>query len=231
MSKITVLVTGASRGIGLAFVRHYADEGCRVHACCRSPEQAEALRDIAAGADVVVHRLDVTDHGSIHELAAAVDDEALDILINNAGIYGVEQQDFGNIDYDDWELVLRTNVIGPYRVVEALADRVAASNMKRIANLSSGMASIDDNGSGGDYVYRSSKTALNMVVVNLARDLAGHGVSVIALSPGWVATDMGGDGAAITAQESVAGMADVIDRADLSRSGGFFRYDGSVMPW
>ncbi len=231
MSKTTVLVTGANRGIGEAFVRHYVDAGCRVHACCRVPEQAVALRDTAKTGDVLLHRLDVTDIASIHDLAAAIDDEPIDILINNAGVGGAAPQSFGHMDYDDWEMVLRTNVIGPYRVAEALADRVAASAMKRIANISSGMASLADNRSGGSYAYRSSKAALNMVVVNLARDLAEHGISVIALCPGWVITDMGGAGAELTADESVAGMSRVIAGADLSRSGRFFHHEGHEFPW
>jgi NAD(P)-dependent dehydrogenase (short-subunit alcohol dehydrogenase family) len=227
----TVLITGANRGIGLEFVRQYAADDARVHACCRNPEDAHELRRSAAGHDVVIHPLDVTDQQAIRDLAAAVDDEAIDVLVNNAGIYGAEAQDFGALDYDDWDVVLRTNVIGPYRVAEALADRVAASQQKRIANLSSGMASIAGNTSGGSYVYRSSKTALNMVVVNLARDLAEYGISVIALCPGWVATDMGGAGANITPAESVEGLRRVIARSDLTRSGGFYRHNGETVPW
>ena len=225
----TVLITGANRGIGLEFVRQYAAEGARVHACCR--QASDALRQVAAGHDVVLHKLDVTDQQAIHDLAAAVDEEAIDILINNAGIGGGASQSFGNVDYDNWETVLRTNVIGPYRIAEALADRVAASRQKTIANLSSGLASIGDNTSGGSYLYRSSKTALNMVVVNLARDLADRGISVIALSPGWVATDMGGEGARLTPAESVEGMRRVIANADLARSGEFIHYDGKTFPW
>ena len=227
----TVLITGANRGIGLEFVRQYAMDGARVHACCRRPEEADDLSQVGVDRDVVIHPLDVSDQQSIHDLAGAIDDEAIDVLVNNAGIYGGESQGFGEIDYDDWEAVLRTNTIGPYRVAEALADRVAASREKKIANLSSGLASIDDNTSGGDYIYRSAKTALNMVVVNLARDLAEHGISVIALCPGWVATDMGGTGAPITPSESVAGLRQVIAGADLTRSGGFYRYTGDIVPW
>ncbi len=225
----TVLITGANRGIGLEFVRQYAADGARVHACCR--QASDALRQVATGHDVVLHKLDVTDQPSIHDLAAAVDEEAIDILVNNAGIDGGQSQSFGDVDYETWETILRTNVIGPYRVAEALADHVAASREKKIANLSSGLASIGDNTSGGDYLYRSSKTALNMVVVNLARDLAERGISVIALSPGWVATDMGGAGARLTPAESVEGMRRVIAEAGLARSGCFIHHDGETFPW
>jgi len=227
----TVLITGANRGIGLEFVRQYAAEGARVHACCRNPDRADDLRRIAEGRDVVMHRLDVTEQQAIRDLADAVDDEAIDVLVNNAGIYGDHAQVFGKIDYDEWERVLRTNVIGPYRVAEALADRVAASGMRKIANISSGAGSIGDNTSGNSYVYRSSKTALNMVVVNLARDLAEHGITVLALCPGWVQTDMGGKGAAITPAESVQGLRRIIADADLTKSGKFFRYNGNALAW
>ena len=127
----TVLITGANRGIGLEFVRQYAMDGARVHACCRRPEEADDLSQVGVDRDVVIHPLDVSDQQSIHDLAGAIDDEAIDVLVNNAGIYGGESQGFGEIDYDDWEAVLRTNTIGPYRVAEALADRVAASREKK----------------------------------------------------------------------------------------------------
>jgi len=227
----TVLITGANRGIGLEFVRQYAAEGARVHACCRHPDKAHDLRRIAEGRDVVVHPLDVADQQSIRDLAEAIDDEAVDILVNNAGVYGNGSQDFGKIDYDEWERVLRTNTIGPYRVVEALADRIAASEMRRIANISSGAGSIADNTAGNSYVYRSSKTALNMVVVNLARDLAEHDITVLALCPGWVRTGMGGQDAKLTPADSVAGLRRVIAGADLTQSGKFFRYNGNPVPW
>jgi NAD(P)-dependent dehydrogenase (short-subunit alcohol dehydrogenase family) len=231
MATTTVLITGANRGIGLELVRQYAADGARVHACCRRPEAADELGAIGAGHDVVVHRLDVTDQQQIRDLAEAIDDEPIDILINNAGIYGAASQTFGATDYDEWERVLRTNVIGPYRVVEALADRVAASRERKVAAISSGMASIAGNTAGNSYLYRSSKTALNMVIVNLARDLAEHAISVVALCPGWVKTDMGGQGATLEPAESVAGLRRVIAALDTSRSGGLYRYNGDEVPW
>ena len=227
----TVVITGANRGIGLEFARQYAADGWRVHACCRAPERAAELVAALKGRDGVVHRLDVTDQAQLHDLAGAIDDEPVDVLVNNAGAGGGDAQAFGTVDYGAWERTIRTNVFGPYRVAEALADRVAAGSRRVIANISSRMGSIGDNGSGGSYVYRSSKTALNMVVVNLAHDLAGHDIAVLALHPGWVRTDMGGSNAPVAPEESVGGMRALIERAGPAESGRFFNYDGTPLPW
>ena len=226
-----VLITGANRGIGLELARQYAAEGWRVHACCRRPAEASDLVAALKGHDGLVHALDVTDGAAIAALREALDNEAIDVLINNAGVIGGERQDFGAVDYEAWERTLRTNVLGPYRVSEALADLVGASERRVIANVSSLMGSIADNGSGGDYIYRSSKTALNMVSVNLARELAGQAITVLALHPGWVRTDMGGAGAAIDVKTSIRGMTNVITRLGIKDNGRFINYDGFDIPW
>jgi NAD(P)-dependent dehydrogenase (short-subunit alcohol dehydrogenase family) len=227
----SVLITGANRGIGLEFARQYAVDGWRVHACCRDPRGARALAAALKGHDGVIHRLDVTDQDAIHALVEALDDEPLDVLVNNAGIIGGDRQAFGDIDHAMWERTIETNVFGPYRVAEALADRVAASERRIIANISSLMGSIADNASGGRYVYRSSKTALNMVVVNLARALVERGITVLAFHPGWVQTDMGGANAPVTPHDSVAGMRQVIETAGPEQSGRFINYDGRLLAW
>lgn len=227
----TVLITGANRGIGLELVRQYAADGWRVHACCRRPEAATALAEVLQGRDGLVHRLDVTDHGAIHTLDEALEDEALDVVINNAGIIGGDRQAFGDVDYGMWERTIETNVFGPCRVAEALADRLEAGERRVLANISSLMGSIADNTSGGRYVYRSSKTALNMVTVNLARDLAGRGITVLSLHPGWVQTDMGGPKAPVTPHDSAAGLRKVIDGATAAQCGLFFNYDGRPLAW
>ena len=224
----TVLITGASRGIGLELARAYAADGWRVHAGCRRPEAAEALS--GAGGDIHLHRLDVTDAAHIAALAAALASEPLDLLINNAGVLGGEQA-FGAVDYASWEQTWRTNVIAPYRVVEAFIPHVAASGRRCMAFVSSISGSIASVGRGGGYIYQSSKTALNMVVVNLARDLAGRGITVLALHPGWVRTDMGGAAAPVSPQESIAGMRRVIAESGPERSGTLLDYRGERLPW
>jgi len=219
----TVLITGASRGIGREFARQYEAGGWRVIATCRDPSKYDLEGE--------VYRLDVTDPDSVAALHRELNGEAIDLLINNAGIYGPRGVEFGSLDYGAWEEVLRTNVLGPMRVAEALAAQVAASEKKRMVFISSKVGSIADNSSGGSYIYRSSKTALNMAVKSLSLDLSGKGVICILLHPGWVQTDMGGASAPIDAATSVAGMRGVIDRADAADSGRFFNYDGNELPW
>ena len=226
-----VLITGANRGIGLEFARQYAADGWRVHACCRDPEGATGLGKALAGRDGEIHALDVASPQSIAALAAALDGAPIDVLINNAGAGGGDRQDFGAIDYDDWDRTLRVNTFGPYRVSEALADNVAASRHRTIVNISSRRGSIADNDDGGEHIYRTSKTALNMVSVNLAHDLGPRGVIVLAFHPGWVRTDMGGPDAPVTPQGSVREMRATIATATIADSGRFMDREGAPLPW
>lgn len=229
----TVLITGASRGIGLEFVKFYAERGARVYACCRQPESARDLAALAArsGGLVQVQPLDVTNERQVANLKAVLGDTPVDILINNAGIYGQDDARFGNTDVEAWLQAFRVNTIAPVKIAEALVENVARGTRRVMAFLSSKMGSIDDNGSGGSYVYRTSKTALNMAVKSMSIDLAPRGIAVVALHPGWVLTDMGGPSAEIDTATSVSGMARVLDGLDAANSGRFYEYDGSVIPW
>ena len=224
----TVLITGANRGIGLAFAGHYADEGWRVFATCRDPGSAGDLTAIQG--EISVHTLDVSDHGTVHTLAAELDGEKIDLLINNAGMYGSPNQTFGNMDYDGWSETFRVNTMGPMVVTEAFAGHVAASRQRKVVCLTSRMGSISDGG-GGYVQYRSSKAALNMVARGMARDLASRRIAVVVFHPGWVQTDMGGSSAPLTPAASAASMAKVIAGLDMSDSGRFLDYDGSEIPW
>ncbi|MEE8548186.1 MAG: SDR family oxidoreductase [Alphaproteobacteria bacterium] len=224
----TVLITGANRGIGLEFARQYAEAGYRVHAACRTPGSADALASL--GERVTLHALDVTDHGRIEALAAGLEGEAIDIVINNAGIYG-DQQELGKIDYAAWEEVMRVNTLAPLKMAECFLPHLEAGKMKMIASLTSRMGSIAENDAGGVYIYRSSKAALNAAARSLALDLAPRGITVIVFHPGWVKTDMGGAGALIDAETSVGGMRAVIKGAGPKDSGRFFNYDGTEVPW
>ena len=223
----TVLITGASRGIGLEFARQFAADGWTVHACCRRPADARELQTLKAR----THELDVTDRASIDALASDLADTTIDVLINNAAIYGGSRQDFGETDHASWEATIRTNVIGPFRIVEAFEGSLARSERAVVAQISSLAGSIGDNRSGGSHIYRTSKTALNMVTANLACDLAGRNITVMALHPGWVRTDMGGASAPLGVTESVTRMRRVIGSADSTRSGGFFDRNGEHLPW
>ena len=224
----TVLITGANRGIGLEFARQYAEAGYRVHAACRAPGSADALASL--GERVTLHALDVTDHAGIEALAAGLENEAIDIVINNAGIYG-KAQEFGKIDYASWQEVMRVNTLAPLKMAECFLPHLEAGKMKIIASLTSRMGSIAENDAGGVYIYRASKAALNAAAKSLALDLAPRGITVIVLHPGWVKTDMGGPRALIDAETSVAGMRAVIEGAGPKDSGRFFAYDGAEVPW
>jgi NAD(P)-dependent dehydrogenase (short-subunit alcohol dehydrogenase family) len=224
----TILITGASRGLGLEFVRQYAAEGDRVIAACRDPSAASALK--ALKGDVRAVALDVADGGSIRALADALANEPIDILINNAGVYG-KAQSLGKMDYAAWEDVFRINAIGPMHLTDALVPRIAAGKRKIVAAITSQMGSIEDNSSGGYYAYRSSKAALNAVFKSLAIDLKPRGITSVVLHPGWVKTDMGGANAPLEAPDSVRGMRTVLARLTNADSGRFLDYQGREMPW
>lgn len=223
----SVLITGANRGLGLEFARQFAADGWTVHACCRGPAEAAKLHVL----DVNLHELDVTDQASIDRLASALAGTAIDVLINNAGIYGGADQAFGETDQISWEEAIRSNVIGPFRIVEALEDNLARSQRAIVVQISSRAGSIEDNRSGGSHIYRTSKTALNMVSANLACDLGRRNMTVMALHPGWVATDMGGSKAPLSPTQSVTSMRRVIESADVRMNGGFFDRNGRPLPW
>lgn len=238
----TVLVTGASRGIGLEFVRQYAGDGWRVIACARSPQHATELQQLAEQSvgRVTLHALDVEDHASIDALAKALSAESIDVLINSAGTMGAGSfaregrafGKFGNSDFADWERVYRINVIGPMKMAEAFVDHVARSSQKKIVTLTSILGSIGRNSIGGLYAYRASKAAVNAVMRSMSIDLAvAQGIAATTMHPGWVRTDMGGPRADIDVVTSVSGMRRVIDELTTENAGRFWMYDGSKLPW
>jgi NAD(P)-dependent dehydrogenase (short-subunit alcohol dehydrogenase family) len=232
----TALITGANRGLGFELTRQLAGEGWRVHACCRLPEKARALKSLSAQneaegtGEVHRYRLDVTNGLQLAALGRELADEAIDLLINNAGISG-PRGGFGKIAYDDWLQVFNVNTLAPMHVAETFAPHLARASSPKLVNVSSRLASITENERSGAYIYRSSKAALNMVTKCLSIDLKPRGVVVAAVSPGWVKTDMGGKDAPLGVAESVEGLLRVIEGLDESRSGGFFSYDGSEIPW
>lgn len=226
-----VLVTGANRGLGLEFVKQYLADGWRVIACCRNPLSSSALIALtaSAGGRLSVRELDVADFGQVERLSAILAGESIDVLINNAGFY--PEGEFGQVDYADWEAAFRINTMAPMKMAECFVEQVARSQQRKIVTLSSKMGSVADNGSGGSYIYRSSKTAVNMVMKSLSIDLAGRGIAVGVLHPGWVLTDMGGPNALIDATRSVSGLRQVIAGLTLENAGRFIAYDGKEIPW
>ncbi|MGI8738565.1 MAG: SDR family NAD(P)-dependent oxidoreductase [Gammaproteobacteria bacterium] len=182
----------------------------RVVANRRKPPGSPNWADASAGA-VSVHRLDVTNADHRASLVEALRDVSIDILVNNAGVYGPRDADFGQTDENRWLATFAVNVIAPMQLCEALVENVARSRRKVIASISSQMGSIEDNSSGGHYVYRASKAALNAVMKSMAIDLGPRGITAVILHPGWVKTDMGGSNALISAAESVSGMRATLD--------------------
>jgi NAD(P)-dependent dehydrogenase (short-subunit alcohol dehydrogenase family) len=224
----SALITGANRGLGLEFARQYVADGWQVYATCRDPETASELRELAdaSGGKLRILRLGVTDLASVKAAAYDLEGQAIDLVLNNAGVGGARGQSVGNIDYDAWAKVLDVNTMGPMRVSEAFVDHVARSERKLIVTLTSGMGSIGDNSSGGAFAYRSSKAAVNMVMRSLAIDLAERGISSVVVNPGWVRTDMGGTDATLSPAESVARLRRLIEHLAPTHSGKFFNHDG-----
>ena len=224
----TMLITGANRGLGLEFARQYAADGWRVIATCRDPAKAGDLKAISA---VEIHALDVADMAAGAALAQNLRGTAIDLLLNNAGVYGPKGQALGNLDPEAWLDVLRINSIAPLKLAEAFLPHLRAGKGKTAAFVTSLMGSIADNTSGHYYAYRSSKAALNAAVKSFAVDTSAEGLIAVLLHPGWVQTDMGGPNAPVTPRESISGMRKVLARVTQKDSGGFFAYDGQRLPW
>jgi NAD(P)-dependent dehydrogenase (short-subunit alcohol dehydrogenase family) len=221
----TVFITGAARGIGLALAKAYAAGGWRVLAGVRDPAKAAALDGIAE-----IHRLDVEDDASVAALPAALEGEAVDLLINNAGVYGPESQPALEVGGDDFRHVLAVNTVGPVLVAQALLPALRRAKGAKVAVISSQMGALAGRG-GGSVAYRASKAAVNKAAQVLAGELKGDGIAVAVLHPGWVRTDMGGAGADIDPQTSARGIKAVLDGLDLSRTGRFWNYDGRELDW
>ncbi len=229
----TIMITGANRGIGLELVRQYAADGWEVLACCRSPENAPELKQlVAANGNISVHLLDVTNTQQRKVLATQLKGKPIDILFNSAGVSGSwSAQGFGHCQAEEWLDVLHINVVTPMLMMQDFAANVALSERKIIANMSSKMGSIADNTSGGSYLYRSSKAALNMVNKSAAHDLARKGISVVLLHPGWVRTDMGGPNGELSVEESVTALKRNLANVTFADSGRLLDIDGSSIPW
>ncbi|GAA4901177.1 SDR family oxidoreductase [Ferrimonas pelagia] len=229
--KPTLLITGANRGIGLEFTRQYLHDGAQVIACCRQPESADALQQLAQQfpQQLELVGLDLSHPEQIPALADYLGERKLDLLISNAGIYGPKGLPLGHYQAGPFAEIMQINVLAPLLLVQALRPNFAQG--AKIALLSSKMGSMDDNGSGGAYFYRASKAALNAIGKSLANDLAAQAHPVALLHPGWVQTEMGGPNAFISALTSVEGMRKVLDQLTLANTGRFLNYDGSEIPW
>jgi NAD(P)-dependent dehydrogenase (short-subunit alcohol dehydrogenase family) len=237
----TVLITGASRGFGLLLSEHYASDGWRVIACCRNPKSASALQTLSAqNPDLIeVFALDVTDFDQIDRLSEQLKGKKIDVLLNNAGVLGkntlddgaIQDQAFGNSDFDEWDMTFRTNAMAPMKMAEAFVEHVAASEQKKIVTLTSIVGSIGGNNFGGLYAYRASKSAANAIMKSMSLDLASREIIAFPIHPGFARTDMGGSNADIDPLEGAVGIRKMIAEASPESAGRFWTYSGEELPW
>jgi NAD(P)-dependent dehydrogenase (short-subunit alcohol dehydrogenase family) len=226
-----VLVTGANRGIGLELARQLLSRGDKVDAAVRDPERAAQLRALAPATRLRIHRCDVADGASVAALAKALGDTALDVLVNNAGVWGGERQRVGDMDFAEAMRTYEINALGALRVSLAVLPHLRRGAGKKILSITSGMGSIDDNKSGGYLGYRMSKAALNMMAKTLAVDLRADGIASAVINPGWVKTDMGGAGAPTAVGDSARGILAQLDALTLETSGRFLNWRGGTYAW
>ena len=226
------LITGANRGLGLEFTRQLLARGDSVIACCREPDSAKALQELAGAAEdrLTVRELDVTDADAIAELPR--DLPAIDVLINNAGIAAGEEK-FGAFDAGTMTRVLFVNSVAPMLITQALAPLLEKEGRQpKVVCVTSILGSITKaEGLSFGLSYGMSKAALNMGVKKVAAELKRRGVAIIAMHPGWVQTDMGGKGATLQPQESIRGMLAVIDKLTTADNGRYLTYSGEELPW
>lgn len=236
----TVLITGSNRGIGFEFAKQYAEKGWQVIAAARNPDGAGDLHALAEECPgVVIEQLDVSDPDSVDRLAEKLSGQAIDLIINNAGIFGeFGDQMFGNLKVDLFDTFMRTNALGPLKMSEAFLLHVKSSQQKKMVSITSqaGSFTLDSGDLPGMYFYKSSKAAQNMIMRNVAKDVKEHGITIGILSPGMVNT--AGEipperrfPGLIEPPESIAGMIKVIDGLSLEDSGSFIRYNGEPQPW
>ena len=225
------LITGANRGLGLEFVRQLLARGDSVVACCREPDAAKALQELAGEADdrLTCRELDVTDPSAIDDLPENL--PAVDVLINNAGIAAAEEK-FGWFDAGTMARVLFVNSVAPMLVTQAMTPVLQKGTNPKVVCITSILGSIAKaEGLSFGLSYGMSKAALNMGVKKLASEMKGRGIALVAMHPGWVQTDMGGSGATLQPAESIRGMLAVIDKLTTADNGRYLTYSGEELPW
>lgn len=227
------LVTGANRGLGLEFSTQLLAAGWHVTVCCRDPQRAEALSRLVADhpGRVEMLALDVTDDAAIAALPQrAASRGHLDLLVNNAGVL-VSGERFGNVRAEDLARSFAVNASAPLLLTQALAPLLAQAHAAKVLCISSQLGSIAQASAFRTVSYAMSKAALDMAVRRLAAELGPRGVTVAAMHPGWVRTDMGGADAPLDVRTAVRGMLDVLAQLGPAQGGRFHAYDGSTLPW
>ena len=227
----TIMIVGASRGIGLELTKQYADAGDNVIACVRDNGVAPKLDEIAANAqNITIEQLDVADPDSIESASKSIGDIAIDSVIIVAGALGGEHQSIDDIDIEEWHRTLDTNTIGPMKIASSFKSNLVASGNGNLMILSSQLAA-STWPLGGSYIYSSTKAAVSKVGQILAIDWVEDPIIVSIMHPGWVQTDMGGPHAEITAEESASGIRNGISSLTKEDSGNFYKWNGEIHPW
>ena len=226
----SVLITGASRGLGREFARQYASAGWTVHAGVRNLHQRSAIEELQHE-QIICHQLDVAKHDQILSVTTELAQEPIDLLINNAGFWLGKDEHYGRCDDARWMEEFRVHMFGTMAMCESFVQQVAASQRKLIVNISSGNGSLTLENGIGDYPYNTSKAGLNLITKGLAADLKQRGITVVCFTPGFVATDMSGPDADLTPHESVSAMRAIIDTLGPEQTGTFLRYNGETVPW
>lgn len=225
---ITALITGANQGIGLEFARQLKDQGYYIIGCCLLLSKANELKKLA---DEII-QLDISSDQDIANLKQTLDNRPIDLLVNNAGMFGAKGVVVGNLDRQNFLNVYTVNCIGTLKVSEALLPNIKASQEKNIIVISSQQGSISDNISGRAYAYRASKAALHCVMRNFAIDVEADGIHIMLLHPGWVRTELGGPNALIDTKTSVAGMLEQAKKhLSTSHAEKLHRFDGGEIAW
>jgi len=235
----TWLITGANRGIGLEYVRQLLKTGQSVIAAVREPKVAKQLQDLKSdySPQLTIEPLDLSDWCSIDSFARKIEGRSVDVLLNNAGLYGgswdngSQRQSIDSMDYELWEEIMRVNVMAPFRLTRAIEGSLGKSESPLVVMMSSDLGSITNNAQGQSYAYRSSKAALNMVGKGLSVELHEQGVRVISMAPGWTQTDLGGTHAKWTVEESVSKQMNVIESLGEGDTGLFINLQGEAVPW
>jgi NAD(P)-dependent dehydrogenase (short-subunit alcohol dehydrogenase family) len=230
-----IVLTGASRGLGLEFTRQWLQAGHHVFALARTAHRSPGLAELMDHHSDALHvqDVDVASDDSVNRATAKISDtwNAVDLLLNNAGVYGAKGGSLSDLEFDDWRQAMEINALGPMRMTRDMLPLLRKGTSSRVINMTSLMGSMTDNTSGGSWSYRMSKAALNMASRNMGHDTALQGIPAVVIHPGWVQTDMGGAAAPLTIEEAVASMVATIDRFTVEHSGGFYDRNGEAMPW
>src|SRR5215831_8833780 len=240
----SVIITGASRGIGLEFARQYLADGYKVYATCHKVAGAEHLMALPSNGrgKIDVMEMDVTNAAQVKAVAKRLSGIPIDVLINNAGTVepifygsgayeGNDDPDLRNYDFDAWLELLKTNLLGPARVCGAFVDNLSAGARPVAVNMASTLASIASTWQAGRYAYRTIKAALNMLTRSVGEWYEKRGIILVSISPSWTRTEMGGPKATNSAEESVKGVRKVIAGLTMADTGKFFNFNGQMLPW